>query len=65
MGEENVAVPRVPAHLALYFELRLWRSLLVPGGLLDQPDWTWDLITLAGQAYEAEARHVSGLPQGQ
>jgi hypothetical protein len=46
--------PAIPAYLALYFELKRWPGhLLVGGGLLDQPSWTWELIDMAGLLYEA------------
>lgn len=44
---------RMPAHLELYLELQRWGThQLVAGGLVDQPDWTWDLIMLAGDVWE-------------
>jgi hypothetical protein len=43
----------LPIHLAIYLELQRWHThQLVAGGLLDQPDWTWDLIMLAGDVWE-------------
>ena len=45
--------PVPPQHLLLWLELqRFPHHLLVAGGLLDQPAWTWDLILLAGAVYE-------------
>jgi hypothetical protein len=42
----------VPFYLGLYFELQRWPgTLLVEGGLLDQPSWTWEMIDLAGRMY--------------
>jgi len=42
-----------PVYLQWYFELRRWSGhLLVEGGLLDQPAWTWEMIDLAGKVWE-------------
>ena len=54
MGIEKVAIPAIPPYLAVYMELRQWQTTLVSGGILDQPAWSWDLVTLAGRVYEAE-----------
>jgi hypothetical protein len=45
-----------PFYLGLYFELQRWPgSLLVEGGLYDQPYWVWDMIDLAGKVYQEYA----------
>jgi len=42
----------MPFYLEWFFELQRWPgSLLVAGGLLDQPSWTWEMIDLAGRLY--------------
>jgi len=44
--------PVPPPYLSLWFELQRWPGhLLSEGGLYDQPDWTWDLVDLAGMVY--------------
>lgn len=53
VGLEKIQPPPVPIYLAIYFELKRWGHLLNAGGLLDQPDWIWGLIDLAGSAFEA------------
>jgi hypothetical protein len=46
--------PTVPPYLLVYFELQRWPGhLLCDGGLMDQPDWTWELVDLAGHTYES------------
>lgn len=48
------AAPAPPHWLALWFELQRWPGhLLVSGGLLDQPSWSWEMIDLAGRLYTA------------
>ncbi len=53
VGLEKIQVPDMPVYLAYYFELKRWGHLLNAGGLLDQPDWVWGLIDLAGGSFEA------------
>lgn len=44
--------PEVPYYLNLWFELQRWPgTLLVDGGLWDQPHWTWQMVDLAGRYY--------------
>ena len=53
-GGVTAKQPVIPEYLRLYFELKRWPgSLLVAGGLLDQPAWTWELIDLAGLIFQA------------
>lgn len=42
--------------MRLWFEIQLFKNaqLLVDGGLLDQPDWVFDLVVLAGTVYQTE-----------
>ena len=61
VGLEKITAPPVPAYLALYFELKRWGQLLNAGGLLDQPDWVWDLINLAGTSFESAYYHPASL----
>jgi len=44
----------VPFWLELYLECKEWNIPLVAGGLLDQPDWAWHLMNLAGRVYLSE-----------
>lgn len=45
--------PEVPRYLDLWFELQRWPGvLLVEGGLLDQPAWTWHMVDLAGRIWK-------------
>lgn len=44
--------PVPPPYLSLWFELQRWPGhLLAEGGLYDQPDWTWEMVDLAGMIY--------------
>ena len=53
------APPIPPKWLSLYFELRRWPGhLLVDGGLMDQPSWSWEMIDLAGKIYESLGKSV-------
>lgn len=60
--------PKVPAYLELYFELMRWPGhLLVGGGLYDQPQWTWEMVDLAGHIYTdlmEEQRRIKELVDG-
>lgn len=45
--------PEVPLYLDLWFELQRWPgALLVDGGLLDQPAWTWHMVDLSGRIWK-------------
>lgn len=51
VGAPPVA-PVPPQPLSVWFELQRWPGhLLVDGGLMDQPAWSWDLVDLAGRVY--------------
>jgi len=65
------APPLMPAYLALGFELQRWGVLLVAGGLLDQPAWTWELTDLAMSVYYMVTQanvdtlqQITGAPHG-
>lgn len=52
--QKRPVAPSPPQWLALWFELQRWEGhLLVAGGLLDQPEWAWDMVDLAGRLYDA------------
>ena len=66
MGLDRIKRPAMPYFLVWYFELRRWPgSLLWGGGLLDQPDWIWQMIDLAGSVYNdtkvANAEAIKGM----
>ena len=44
--------PRQPVWLSLYLQCQRFHTLLVEGGLLDQPVEAWQLTLAAGEAYE-------------
>lgn len=52
-GNEYPKPPVMPEYLALGLEMQRWGVLLVNGGLLDQPAWTWELVDLALSVYYA------------
>lgn len=57
VGPEPKPPPKVvPAPLALWIEIEMFdkQQLLVAGGLMDQPDWVWDLVIIAGTVYRSE-----------
>lgn len=39
--------------VVLYLEMKQWGMPLVEGGLLQQPAWTWEIITMAGQMWDS------------
>lgn len=40
----------------LWFELQRWPGrLLLAGGLMDQPSWSWEMVDLAGATYREES----------
>lgn len=44
--------PKPPRYLALWMELQRWPgTLLIDGGLMDQPAWIWELVDMAGMVY--------------
>jgi hypothetical protein len=46
-----------PQPLLLWLELKSWNThQLVPGGLIDQPAFVWDLIQISGAEYETCVR---------
>ena len=69
MGIDRVKKPKAPFFLLWYWELRRWPgSLLWGGGLLDQPDWIWQMIDLAGMVYneveEINEAKLEGMKHG-
>lgn len=54
---EPPKLPKVPTWLELWFELQRWSGhLLVDGGLMDQPAFSWEMIDLAGMIYQSLMR---------
>ena len=43
----------LPEELSLYLQCKEYGTLLVNGGLLDQPYWLWHLVDYAGNIYKA------------
>jgi len=41
----------LPEELTLYLQCKEYGTLLVNGGLLDQPYWLWHLVDYAGNIY--------------
>lgn len=56
IGIDDLKAPVPPYYLKIWFELQRWPGhLLAEGGLYDQPDWTWEMVDLAGQVYQSRA----------
>ena len=49
-GRPSIALP---AEVVLYQEMKHWGVLLVKGGLMDQPSWTWEIVNMAGMLWES------------
>jgi len=52
------AAANMPYALYLYFEMKDTGGLLTSGGILEQPDWLWQLTKKAGIMYEAYLEEV-------
>lgn len=47
----------MPEYLRLWMELQEWPgSLLLDGGILQQPQWVWEMVCLAGREYTTVVR---------
>jgi len=54
MKKPRPLVPEPPLPLSLYWEIKQMNMPLLSGGLLDQPDHIWQLVVLAGRAFEGK-----------